>query len=113
MFGLYSIRRSFVFFLQPDCYPPFFSSVMFRTQRFIGRRLLTTLSSHAAPSPPPHGLIPPMLDGQVHVLRTLAQLRSKTSDIEKNIFLSQLKGTDENLFYKITLGNMSEITPLI
>ncbi|KAH7927006.1 malic enzyme [Leucogyrophana mollusca] len=66
-----------------------------------------------APPPPPQGLLPPAYAHAVHAERSLQQLRSKTSPIEKNIFLSQLKDADLNTFYKLCLANMSEITPLI
>lgn len=59
------------------------------------------------------GLTPPTLDQNVHFLRCLAQLRSKDKDIEKNIYLSQLKDADPSMFYKLCLAHMSEITPLI
>ena len=49
----------------------------------------------------------------MHFLRCLAQLRSKDKDIEKNIYLSQLKDADLNMFYKLCLAHMSEVTPLI
>lgn len=60
-----------------------------------------------------HGLTPPCLDDSIHFRRTLAQLRSKESPIEKNIFLTQLKGNDENMFYRLCLHHMAEVTPLI
>ncbi|THH27693.1 hypothetical protein EUX98_g6495 [Antrodiella citrinella] len=69
-----------------------------------------------APQPPPrpaHGLTPPALDDSIHVVRSLRQLRSKDKNIEKYIFLSQLKATEPNVFYKLCLEHMSEITPLI
>ncbi|TCD71720.1 hypothetical protein EIP91_005486 [Steccherinum ochraceum] len=69
-----------------------------------------------APRPPPqpaYGLTPPALDGSLHVVRSMRQLRSKDKSIEKYIYLSQLKATEPNLFYKLCLDNMSEITPLI
>ncbi|KAF9230554.1 hypothetical protein BU15DRAFT_91091 [Melanogaster broomeanus] len=53
---------------------------------------------------PPQGLLPPAFS---------PALRSKTSNIEKNIFLSQLKHADVDTFYRLCLANMSEITPLI
>jgi malate dehydrogenase (oxaloacetate-decarboxylating)(NADP+) len=59
------------------------------------------------------GLTPPALDKNVHFVRCLAQLRSKDKDIEKNIYLSQLKDADLNMFYKLCLTHMSEVTPLI
>ncbi|KAF9225871.1 hypothetical protein BS17DRAFT_794702 [Gyrodon lividus] len=72
------------------------------------------LKLEAQPNPPPaQGLLPPAFSQAVHFQRTLLQLRSKTSDIEKNIFLSQLKDADVNTFYKLCVANMSEITPLI
>jgi malate dehydrogenase (oxaloacetate-decarboxylating)(NADP+) len=63
--------------------------------------------------PPPQGLLPTAFSHAVHLQRALLQLRSKTTDIEKNIFLSQLKDADVDTFYKLCLANMSEITPLI
>lgn len=59
------------------------------------------------------GLTPPTLDDKVHYMRCLAQLRSKDRDIEKNIYLNQLKDADPNMFYRLCLAHMSEITPLI
>lgn len=69
-----------------------------------------------APRPPPkpaHGLTPPVLDDNVHVARCLAQLRSKTSGLEKYIYLSMLKHENEEMFYKLCLENMAEFTPII
>ena len=66
-----------------------------------------------APAKPKRGLVPPMLDESIHEQRTLAQLRSKTSNLEKYIFLSALKEQDTPMFYKLCLKYMSEITPLI
>lgn len=59
------------------------------------------------------GLVPPVLDDSVHVLRCLAQLRSKDQSIEKYIYLSALKEQDPNMFYKLCLQNMAEFTPII
>ncbi|KAG6377470.1 hypothetical protein JVT61DRAFT_15276 [Boletus reticuloceps] len=63
--------------------------------------------------PPAEGLLPPAFSRDIHLQRALLQLRSKASDIEKYIYLSQLKDTDEDIFYKLCLANMNEITPLI
>jgi malate dehydrogenase (oxaloacetate-decarboxylating)(NADP+) len=77
---------------------------------------LSQLAEHflytAAP-PPPRGLVPPVLDGDIHTIRCLAQLRSKTSDLEKYIYLSYLKSEDPRMFYKLCLEHMPEITPII
>lgn len=53
-----------------------------------------------------HGLAPTMLDPHNHLQRSLLQLRSKEKDIEKYIFLSQLKQTDEQTFFKLLLEHM-------
>ncbi|KAF8196005.1 hypothetical protein BJ912DRAFT_955866 [Pholiota molesta] len=63
--------------------------------------------------PPPRGLVPPVLGGDIHTIRCLAQLRSKTSDLEKYIYLSYLKSEDPRMFYKLCLEHMPEITPII
>ncbi|KAF9071618.1 malic enzyme [Rhodocollybia butyracea] len=69
-----------------------------------------------APQPPPkpkHGLAPPILEDDVHTLRCLAQFRSKVSPLEKYIYLSALKNENPDMFYKLCLENMAEITPII
>jgi malate dehydrogenase (oxaloacetate-decarboxylating)(NADP+) len=58
------------------------------------------------PAKPAHGLTPPTLDDSVHGIRCLAQLRSKDKDIEKYIYLSQLKDADPNMFYRLCLQYM-------
>jgi malate dehydrogenase (oxaloacetate-decarboxylating)(NADP+) len=65
------------------------------------------------PEPPKHGLTPPAFDGDLHLERSLMQLRSKDKNLEKYIFLSQLKHENPNIFYKLCLEHMSEITPII
>ncbi|KAF5311168.1 hypothetical protein D9619_007821 [Psilocybe cf. subviscida] len=66
------------------------------------------------PAPPPkRGLVPPVFDSDIHMMRCLAQLRSKDKNLEKYIYLSHLKNEDPNMFYKICLTHMPEITPLI
>ncbi|KAF6764204.1 malate dehydrogenase [Ephemerocybe angulata] len=68
-------------------------------------------------SPPPeklrHGLVPSAFNEGVHAERALAQLRGKDQPLEKYIFLSRLKSDDPDLFYKLCLENMAEITPII
>ncbi|KAL6302673.1 malic enzyme [Sparassis latifolia] len=70
------------------------------------------ITSQSVPRPP-RGLVPPVLDESVHHVRCIQQLRSKDNDIEKYIYLSQLKDAEHRTFYKICLDNMSEITPII
>ncbi|OJT05141.1 NADP-dependent malic enzyme [Trametes pubescens] len=67
----------------------------------------------APPPKPARGLLPPAHDDQIHALRCIAQLRSKTSPIEKYIYLSQLKDADPAMFYRLCMANMAEFTPLI
>ncbi|KAI0754223.1 malic enzyme [Daedaleopsis nitida] len=67
----------------------------------------------APPNKPAHGYLPPAFDENIHAQRCLAQLRSKDKDIEKYIYLSQLKDADQSMFYRLCLANMSEFTPLI
>jgi hypothetical protein len=54
-----------------------------------------------------HGLTPPAFDHDLHVGRCLAQLRSKDQDIEKNIYLGQLKDADPHMFYRLILDHMA------
>ncbi|KAH9940321.1 malic enzyme [Amylocystis lapponica] len=77
-----------------------------------GMQKLKVISSAPIPKPP-RGLVPPGLDEPVHSMRCLAQLRSKDKDIEKYIYLSQLKDAEHRMFYKLCLENMAEFTPLI
>ncbi|PPR06812.1 hypothetical protein CVT26_003838 [Gymnopilus dilepis] len=65
------------------------------------------------PHVPKHGLVPPVLDRDVHAARCLAQLRSKDKGLEKYIYLSQLKHEDYAMFYRLCLQNMAEFTPII
>ena len=60
-----------------------------------------------APAKPARGLTPPALNGAVHVVRCHAQLRSKDKAIEKYIYLSQLKQSDEHMFYHLCVENMT------
>jgi malate dehydrogenase (oxaloacetate-decarboxylating)(NADP+) len=59
------------------------------------------------------GLAPPVFNTKAQMDRTLLQLRSRTSPIEKYTFLAQVKQADVEAFYKLCLEYMSEITPII
>lgn len=74
-------------------------------------RLHALDSQLTAPAKPARGLTPPALNGTVHVVRCLAQLRSKDKAIEKYIYLSQLKQSDDNMFYHICINNLSVGAP--
>jgi len=57
--------------------------------------------------------LPPYLMNTDHRQRCLTQLRSKTSGLEKYIYLNGLKERDATLFYDILLAKMLEIIPIL
>ncbi|KAJ2497160.1 hypothetical protein GGH96_005307 [Coemansia sp. RSA 1972] len=60
------------------------------------------------------GLVPSAVeDFSAQEARAREQLRSKGTDLEKYIFLSWLRTTNLNLFYRLVLGNLKEIAPII
>ncbi|KAJ7149425.1 hypothetical protein C8R43DRAFT_502817 [Mycena crocata] len=59
------------------------------------------------------GIKPPALTDSTHARRCLEQLHSKDTAIEKYIYLSALKSHDPEMFYRLCLEHMAEITPLI
>ena len=71
---------------------------------------MTHVAPTLAPPKAPHGQLPPALDENIHAQRCLAQLRSKDKNIEKYIYLSQLKDADHNMFYRLCLANMAVST---
>ena len=61
-----------------------------------------------------HGLLPPAISTQeVQVERVLQNVRRKSDDIERFIFLQALLARNERLFYRLTLEHIDEIMPLI
>ena len=77
-----------------------------KVRNLITLQLRSVLVIPLDPETPAHGFIPPAFDTKVHAARCLTQLRSKDKDIEKYIFLSQLKHADESMFYRLCLENM-------
>jgi malate dehydrogenase (oxaloacetate-decarboxylating)(NADP+) len=61
----------------------------------------------------PVARLPPFFMNTDHRQRCLTQLRSKTTGLEKYIYLNSLKERDPNLFYEILLANMLEIIPIL
>jgi len=60
------------------------------------------------------GLLPARVSTQEgQVARVLENIRRKTSDIEKYIFLISLQDRNENLFYRVVMENVEEMMPLI
>jgi malate dehydrogenase (oxaloacetate-decarboxylating) len=61
-----------------------------------------------------HGLLPPeveTLDQQV--VRAYEAFGQKDTDIERHIYLRALQDTDEVLFYRLLLGHIEEMLPLV
>ena len=60
------------------------------------------------------GLLPPRVHSMaVQELRVLANIREKTSDLEKYLYLIALQDRNENLFYRVVMNNIEEMMPLI
>ncbi len=60
------------------------------------------------------GLLPPAQCSQeVQVQRTLKNLRRKTDDIERFIYLQALEARNQRLFYRLVMDHVEEIMPLI
>lgn len=61
-----------------------------------------------------HGLLPPAVCSQeVQIERVLVNLRRKSSDIERYIFLQALAGRNERLFYRVLIDHIDEVLPLV
>ncbi|MBP2687499.1 MAG: maeA [Deltaproteobacteria bacterium] len=60
------------------------------------------------------GLLPSRVSTQdQQVDRVLENIRRKTSDIEKYIYLVALQDRQENLFYRVVMDNLDEMMPII
>ncbi|KAJ2452205.1 hypothetical protein EV183_003061 [Coemansia sp. RSA 2336] len=60
------------------------------------------------------GLVPSGVeDFRAQELRALEQLNMKSNNLEKYIFLSWLRSTNINLFYRLVLHNLKQIAPVI
>jgi malate dehydrogenase (oxaloacetate-decarboxylating)(NADP+) len=55
---------------------------------------------------PISGLVPPRFTDTNHIDRCLVQLRSKSSELEKYIYLNVLKERNPMLFYEFLIANM-------
>ncbi|MES2199254.1 MAG: NAD-dependent malic enzyme [Chlamydiota bacterium] len=61
-----------------------------------------------------HGLIPPKISTiEVQEARSYAAFQSKTSNIEKYIYLSELQNSNETLFYYLITHHIEEMMPII
>src|SRR5215475_6247311 len=61
-----------------------------------------------------HGLLPPRvctIDEQI--VRAMENLRRKESPLEKYIFLAALQGRNQTLFYRVLMGYLEELMPIV
>ncbi len=60
------------------------------------------------------GLLPPRVESlEEQAARVLANVRAKTSPIEKFRYLSALQGSNETLFYRVVLDHLEELLPVV
>ncbi|KAL0581025.1 hypothetical protein V5O48_001019 [Marasmius crinis-equi] len=62
-----------------------------------------------SPQMPPSPQLPPYITDTDHRQRSLQQLRAKTTDLEKYLFLNTLKERNPAMFYDILIENMMEV----
>jgi malate dehydrogenase (oxaloacetate-decarboxylating)(NADP+) len=60
------------------------------------------------------GLLPPrVFSPEDRALHIINNIRRKTSDLEKYLYITGLQNRNENLFYKVLIDNMEELMPII
>jgi malate dehydrogenase (oxaloacetate-decarboxylating)(NADP+) len=60
------------------------------------------------------GLLPPRVSTpDQQVARVLENIRRKTSDLDKYIYLAALQDRQESLFYRVVMDNIAEMMPII
>lgn len=60
------------------------------------------------------GLLPPMVRTmEQQLMRVMNNLRSKSSDLEKYLYLQGLQDRNETLFYRALLDNLEEFMPIV
>ena len=61
-----------------------------------------------------YGLTPPVVESySTQAARCLRQLESKSTPIDKYLYLSGLRNTNVHLFYRLAVDHMKELTPLV
>ncbi|MDD3180849.1 MAG: NAD-dependent malic enzyme [Opitutaceae bacterium] len=60
------------------------------------------------------GLLPPRVSTQAEqVTQALENIRGKSSDLEKYLYLGELQDRNEDLFYRVVMDNLNEMMPLV
>jgi len=60
------------------------------------------------------GLLPPRIFSQAQQARhAIDNVRCRPNDFEKYLYLTDLQNRNENLFYRVLIDNMQELTPVI
>ena len=60
------------------------------------------------------GLLPPRVNNQEEqIQRALLNIRNRTNDLERYIYLLDLKDRNEHLFYRVLIDNIDELMPII
>ncbi len=60
------------------------------------------------------GLLPPRVHSMAEQeLRVLQNVRAKTTDLERYLYLVSLQDCNETLFYRVVMNNIEEMMPLI
>lgn len=61
-----------------------------------------------------HGILPPVISTlEQQVERALTNLRRKTSNIDRYIFLAALQKRNERLFYRLLIDHLEELMPIV
>jgi len=61
-----------------------------------------------------HGLLPPIVETlDEQVVRAYEAYQRKDNDLERHIYLRALQDTNEVLFYRLLLGHIDEMTPIV
>ncbi|MBT8110314.1 MAG: NAD-dependent malic enzyme [Gammaproteobacteria bacterium] len=60
------------------------------------------------------GLLPPRIHSMAEQeLRVLGNIRAKTTDLERYLYLVALQDRNENLFYRVVINHLEEMMPII
>jgi malate dehydrogenase (oxaloacetate-decarboxylating) len=61
-----------------------------------------------------HGLLPPRVEAiEEQLTRAHEAFKSKSTDLERHIYLRQLQDSNETLFYRLMLEHIEEMMPIV